>query len=138
LQVAYFLIQKDLLKSCPAFQGFVLISSFIALIATLPLVAAPIRRSFVSNWKTIRPVTGLLLAIEAANLTAIATSHYAVNHGIPSLVAAVESTIPGYTFVFSFLLYAMTGKLGEQEAREHLPWKLSLVLLLAWGVWLVS
>jgi drug/metabolite transporter (DMT)-like permease len=138
LQVAYFLIQKDLLKSCPAFQGFVLISSFIALIATLPLVAAPIRRSLVSNWKTIRPVTGLLLAIEAANLTAIATSHYAVNHGIPSLVAAVESTIPGYTFVFSFLLYAMTGKIGEQEAREHLTWKLSLVLLLAWGVWLVS
>ncbi|MFM8172995.1 MAG: EamA family transporter [Pirellulaceae bacterium] len=138
LQVAYFLIQNELLRECPAFQAFVVISTSIGLVALTPLIARPVRSAFASNWPRIRAAFGLLIVIEAANLIAVATSHYAVNHGIPSLVAAVESTIPGYTFVFSFILYATTGKLGEREAREHLFLKLSLVLLLAFGVWLVS
>lgn len=138
LQVAYFLIQKELLSQCPPFQAFVVISTSIGVVALTPLLARPVRSAFASNWPRIREAYGLLLIIEAANLIAVATSHYAVNHGIPSLVAAVESTIPGYTFLFSFALYATTGKWGEQEARDHLFLKLALVVLLAIGVWLVS
>jgi hypothetical protein len=138
LQVAYFLIQKELLSECPAFQAFVVISTSIGVLSSAPLIAKPIRAAVRSNWPRLRSAISLLMLIEAADLLAIATSHYAVNHGIPSLVAAVESTIPGYTFLFSFALYATTGKWGEQEARDHLFLKLALVVLLATGVWLVS
>ena len=57
---------------------------------------------------------------------------------LPSLVSAVEASIPAYTFLLSLMLFAATRKYGEEEARHRLPAKLLLVAAMVFGVWLVS
>lgn len=138
LQVAYFLIQKQVFAVCPVYQSFLAIT--VAMIATglSPLLIPRFRRVFSGNWPRIRSKLPLLSSIEIANLIAVATSQMAVSHGTPSLVSAVEASIPGYTFALSMILYATTGKYGEEEAREFLPGKLCLVATMMLGVWLVS
>ena len=103
-----------------------------------PLLLPKCRRIFRCNWPRIRPVLWLLFAIEVANLIAVATSQYAVSYGTPSLVAAAEASIPAYTFALSLVLFAVTRKYGEEEARQRLPAKFLLVTTMVFGVWLVS
>ncbi len=58
--------------------------------------------------------------------------------GTPSLVAAVEGTISGLTFLLSLALFALSRRYGEKEAGRRLVLKLVLVAAMAFGVWLVS
>ena len=50
----------------------------------------------------------------------------------------MEASIPAYTFLLSLVLYAVTRRYGEEEARRRLPAKLLLVAVMVFGVWLVS
>ena len=91
------------------------------------------------NWPRIRPVVPILVAIEVCNLAALATSQFAVSLGSPAVVSAVvEACIPVYTFLLSAVLFAVTRRYGEEEARQRLPAKLLLVAAMGFGVWLVS
>lgn len=138
LQVAYFLIQKQVFAVCPVYQAFLIISLSMAMAGLSPLLLPRCRQVFYGNWPRIRPVLRFLFAIEVANLIAVGASQYAVSYGTPSLVSAVEASIPAYTFVLSLVLYAVTRKYGEEEARCRLPAKFLLVISMVFGVWLVS
>ncbi len=134
----YFLVQKKAFTFSPVYQVFLVSSLSIASAGLTPLLSPRHFRVFRQNWGRIRPAFGFLLAIEVANLIALGTSQYAVSYGYPSLVSAVEGTIPAYAFVISMVLYAVFRKFGEEEAHHHLLSKLLLVGVMAFGVWLVS
>lgn len=138
LQVAYFLVQKHVFNRCPVYQAFLLISLSMGLSGVSTLLIPGCRLIFRKNWPRIRTSLRFLFAIEVTNLVAIGTTHYAVSFGIPSLVSAVEASIPGCTFLISMVLFASTGKYGEEEARNHLLGKLLLVCVMVFGVWLLS
>lgn len=137
-QIGYFLLQKEAFAACPVYEAFLLITLAMILAGLAPLLKPVCRRRFRGNWPRIKPVWPFLLLIEVANLIAIGTSLYAVSFGSPSLVAAVEASIPAYTFLLSLFLFAVTRHLGEEEARHWLPLKLCLVGFMVFGVWLVS
>ena len=138
LQVAYFLVQKHVFAQCPVYQAFLVITLSMAVAGISPLLIPRFRRVFRGNWPRIRPALRFLFGIEVANLIAVGTSQYAVSFGTPSLVSAVEASIPAYTFLLSLVLYAATRKFGEEEARHRLPAKFLLVAAMVFGVWLVS
>jgi drug/metabolite transporter (DMT)-like permease len=138
MQVAYFLIQKEIFAVAPVYQSFLVISLSIALSGVFPLLIPKCRRIVVENWPHIKPLYGFFFAIEIANLIGIGTSQYAVHYGTPSLVSLVESSVPAYTFVLSLLLFAITRKYGEEEAKSQLVQKLFLVFFTLVGIRLLS
>ena len=138
LQVAYFLIQKRLFASCPVYQAFLVTTLSMAITGLSPMLLPRFRCLFLDNLPRIRSSIRLLLGIEMANLAAVGTSQYAVSFGAPSLVSAVEASIPGYTLLISLILYATTRKYGEEDAKSWLSVKLLLVGAMVVGVWLVS
>lgn len=138
MQTGYFLLVNELCRQADVFPVFVIVT--LAMIATglLPLVAPSRRIAFLSNIPRLMSSIKILIAIELANLVALATSQYAVSYGPVSLVATVEASIPAYAFCFSFLLYAVFKKYGEEEARRRLPAKMVLVTVMVLGVWLIT
>ena len=103
LQVVYFLTLKHLFSTSPVYPSFLVVTLAMIIAGILPLVLRRRRRVFQSNWPEIFSVLPFLLVIEAANLTAVLTSQYAVSFGPPSLVASVEACIPAVTFLLSLL-----------------------------------
>ena len=87
---------------------------------------------------TLRPAIPLIIGIEVANLIALFMSQRAIDLGVPSLVCAVEASIPAYTLLLAILLLAITKRFGDEEARNWLFPKLLLVAIMVFGVWLVS
>ncbi|MBY0112939.1 MAG: EamA family transporter [Phycisphaerales bacterium] len=134
LQVAYFLLQDRLFKTCPTYQGFIVISVFIGLVGAAPLLMRPCRETFRRNWPTVRPALKFLVLIELTNSAAVACSQFAVANGRPSLVAAAEATMPAFTFFFSLVLFWATRHYGEEEAKHRFWLKLLLTGVMAYGV----
>jgi len=138
LQVAYFLLQKIVFENCSVLLAFGIISLGMTLTGSFPLVFGKIRSAFVNNSRRFGSAIALIIGIEVINLGAIGTSQIAVDRGQPELVAAVESTMPAYTFSLSFLLLYLLPKFGDEKAKRLLTVKLILVAVMACGIWLVS
>ncbi len=75
--------------------------------------------------------------IEFMNLVALLLSQRAIALGISSLVAAVETIIPAYLFIFSVGLHRFNLLLGDLRVLHCLRLKLLLGGMMA-GVVLVS
>ncbi len=138
LQAAMFLIEDAVFEAIPYATGFVLITIGLAVTGILPLLLRAPRQAFVRNLPRLKKAAGILLGIEVINLFALATSQRAVDLGVPSLVAAVETTIPAYTFILSIAMLSILPAFGDIESRKHLPKKIGLVGLMSAGVYLLA
>jgi drug/metabolite transporter (DMT)-like permease len=138
IQVAALLIEKRVFESGPFFVGFLFVTLGIILCGTAPLISRDVRGAFSANMASLKSAIPLIVLIELANLVALFFSQRAIDLGVPSLVAAVEATIPAYTFGLAVFLLLATKRFGDEQARAHLPIKLLLVAVMAVGVWLVS
>jgi hypothetical protein len=110
----------------------------IIISGSIPLLFPPIRKAFAGNMAVLKPAIPVIIGIEVINLAAYFFSQRAISLGEPSLVAAVESSIPAYTFVISAALFALVPRLGDPRAKERIWLKLLLVGAMAIGVGLVS
>lgn len=137
-QVSALLLEGVLFDKIPYLPGFFLISLGIILAGTTPLIFSKVRRLFIDNIKRIYSSVYILFGIEILNLCALATSQKAISLGNPSLVAAVETSVPAYTFVFSIILLRIAPKFGDPEALQKFGWKMLLVTIMILGVWLIS
>lgn len=79
-----------------------------------------------------------MLAIELINLVALLMSQQAVALGIPSLVAAVETTIPAYTFILSIVLHRLNLPLNDARVFYQLRLKWLLLGIMMVGIFGVS
>ncbi|GAB4213680.1 MAG: hypothetical protein OHK0012_10250 [Synechococcales cyanobacterium] len=138
LQVAAILLEKYFFDREPFLLGFLFITLGIILAGSMPLLIPTVRHSFTANLPKLRSAALVLIGIEVINLVALFMSQQAVNLGIPSLVAAVETMIPAYAFLLSLFLAMVVPRFGDPETHHRLPAKLALVTIMALGVWMIS
>ncbi len=132
------LLENYLFDFVPVLEGFLWVTLGIVLSGSLPLLLPSVRQIFRSNWPTLRPAVAGLIAIEIVNLAAIYVRHRAVSLGDPSLIEAIATIQPGYTFLLSFALCFLAPHFGDEQAKQHLWFKLGLVVLMVLGVRLVA
>jgi uncharacterized membrane protein len=119
------------------YLGYLSLIAGIIIAGLIPLFAKKIRYIFVKNYGKIKPVFGLFILAEIANLLALASAQMAVNLGDPSLVAAVETTMPAFTFLLSIFFISRL-HISAQTLWHNFPHKITIVFVMALGVWLVS
>jgi drug/metabolite transporter (DMT)-like permease len=138
IQVVAILVMKYGFENGTFFVGFLLVTLGIVGAGSAPLLHRTVRDTFGRNMAKLRPAIPMVVGIEFANLIALFMSQKALDLGIPSLVTAVETTIPAYTFALSLLLAVATKRFGDKRASHHLSLKLALVGMMVFGVSLVA
>jgi drug/metabolite transporter (DMT)-like permease len=134
-QVLAILIEKYAFEHSTFLICFMFIIMGVVLAGVLPLLIVPnVRKAFVNNFPKLKPLAPLFLCIELANIIALYMSQRAVDLGSPSLAAAMETTVPGYTFLLTILLLSLRHRFGNVEARYQLRTKLVLVAIMTAGV----
>lgn len=138
MQAVLILLEYSVYQAIPFLLGFGIVTLGLILAGMVPLLFRQARARLVRNMPVLLPAVKLIIAIELINLLALFFSGKAVDLGIPSLVSAVETTIPGYTFLLSILLFAVLPRFGDAKARLKLPLKLGLVSTMSIGVYLLA
>ncbi|HLC76396.1 MAG TPA: EamA family transporter [Candidatus Peribacterales bacterium] len=138
LQVVLFLVEDHVYAVTPFLTGFYIITSGLILTGIAPLASPAIFSLFRRNVGILQSGAAIFLGIEVINLIALFTSQKAVDLGDPPLVAAVESTIPAYTFLLSGMLLVIFPAFGDPLARKNFALKIFLVAMMAVGVYLVA
>lgn len=138
VQAAALLLEEYVFHHSSFFIGFFLITMGIILSGIFPLLIRSVRRSFYRTLLAIQSGFFILFAIELINLIALLMSQRAIALGVPSLVVAVETTIPAYTFILSVGLYGINRHLSDAKVLHHLRLKLLLLAGMMTGIWLVS
>ncbi len=137
-QVAALSLEKIVYEQTPFFLGFLLITFGLILVGLFPLLFVRVRRIFSRNMHKLRKAFVIFIGIEIANLFALASSQNAIRLGDPSLVAAVETTLPAYIFISSIILLFVYPKFGDPDTWHKLPQKLLIVIVMVCGVWLLA
>ncbi len=138
LQVAAVLLADIVYQQTNFLLGFVLMTTGVIGVGVVPLFAGRIRKQLWQHRRCLIRAAPLLLGIEVINLLALLGSQRALDLGLPSLVAAVETTIPAHAFLISFLLVTAGSDFGQPEAKTRLLEKFACVAAMPLGVWLVS
>lgn len=135
LQVSAILIEKYIFEEGDFVICFMLIIFGVVLSGILPLIfLSKARKIFFNNVPKLKPFTALFIGLECANLVALYLSQKAVDLGSPALSAAMETTVPGYTFLITILLLYFKHNFGDEDAKYKLRTKLVLVGIMSLGV----
>jgi len=137
MQAVMFLIQDIVYANAGYIEAFLIITSGLIFAGCSPLIIKNVRREFCASKNILIPATKFFVIVEVANLIALALSQRAVDLGIPSFVAAVESTIPAYTFVLLIVLTNVLPKFGDPEAKKRIGLKFFLIATMVFGISLI-
>jgi drug/metabolite transporter (DMT)-like permease len=138
IQVGVILLEEYIFKHAPFFLAFLLVTGGIVISGFCPLLLSPVRKSFKNTLSSGKTAVAVIIGIEIINLSAIFCSQQAINQGISSLVAAVETTVPAYTFLLSILLLLLMPQYADPRVKCRLQLKLLLVSLMTIGVGILS
>jgi uncharacterized membrane protein len=95
-----------------------------------------VRATFRANLPSIIQAWRVLLAIELLNWVALYLGQSAVKDGIPSLVSAIEASIPAFAFGLSMGIAFLNRQFDSY--RKGLGLKLAMIGLMMVGVWLIG
>jgi uncharacterized membrane protein len=98
--------------------------------------SAEVRATFRANLPSIVKAWRVLVAIELLNWVALYLGQSAVKDGIPSLVSAIEASIPAFAFGLSMGIAFLNRQFDAY--RTGLGLKLSMIGLMMVGVWLIG
>lgn len=138
LQSAALMLEDFVYDQTNYIMGFYLVTSGLIIAGLLPLLFKRARQRIKSNAVKLRKAAFIFIFIEIFNLSALASSQKAVSLGSASLVAAVETTVPAYTFLLSLLLFSFGSRMGDALSEKKIYTKIALVAMMIFGVWLVS
>jgi drug/metabolite transporter (DMT)-like permease len=138
IMVCVFLLESFIYKHISFILGFNIIIFGFVMSGSILLLSKQIRNTFRKSMYKIYPARKLFLIIEILNLIALICSQLAISFGDPSLVSAVQTTIPAYAFIISILLFYFTNQIGSFRALKNLHWKILNVVLMMIGVILLS
>ena len=128
IQVSAILIEKYVFENGAFLVCFGFIIIGVILGGALPVLINPgVRNAFIKNVPKLKPLVPVFVGIEMANLIALYMSQKAIDLGSPTLAAAMETTVPGYTFLLTMLLLVLKHRFGNKEASHKLGTKLLLV-----------
>jgi uncharacterized membrane protein/uncharacterized membrane protein (DUF373 family) len=137
LQTGVVLLEKYIFDRSQFFGAFLSISMAIVMTGLFSLGMKEVRVSLVKDLPKIKKALPIFIIIELINWVALYTGQSAVKMGVPSLVSAIEASIPAFAFGIS-LTIAMLHHQVEVETKRKLPIKWMMVGLMMIGVWLIG
>jgi len=138
LQTALYLIQDDLFTHNPFFEIYFYVILGIIVCGLLPLIFKKTRTTILRNKQKLKSAFWLIMIIEFFYLLALGFAQKSVDLGNPSLVAAIETMLPAFTFLLSLILFFIYPKFGDEAVFKKIWLKLLLVLAMITGVVLLS
>jgi drug/metabolite transporter (DMT)-like permease len=138
IQAISYLLQDFVYENSTYIVGFVSFTMGIICVGILPLALPKIRNVLTQSSNRLLSATKIFLAVEILNLIALAFAQKSIQEGSPSLVAAVETTIPGFTFLISVLCIPFFSMSYDKEIFSDLGRKLSALSMMIVGVYMVS
>jgi uncharacterized membrane protein len=137
LQTGVVLLEKYIFDRSQFFGAFLTISMSICLTGLFSLGMREVRVSLVKDLPKIKKALPIFVIIELVNWLALYTGQSAVKMGVPSLVSAIEASIPAFAFAISLIVMGLSRKI-DAETRRKLPIKWTMVGLMMTGVWLIG
>jgi uncharacterized membrane protein len=137
LQTTVVLLQKYIFDRSQFLGAFLSISMAMFVTGLSSLWMRDVRVSLVRDLPKIKKALPIFIIIELVNWLALYTGQSAVKDGIPSLVSAIEASIPAFAFTIS-LAIAVIRRQVDVEMRKKLPIKWVMVGLMMIGVWLIG
>jgi uncharacterized membrane protein len=137
IQTGTVLLEKYIFDRTQFFGAFLAISASICLSGLFSLGMREVRVSLVKDLPKIKKALPIFIVIELINWVAIYTGQTAVKMGVPSLVSAIEASIPAFAFAISLTVMGLTHKI-DAETKRKLPVKWGMVALMMTGVWLIG
>jgi uncharacterized membrane protein len=137
LQTGVVLLEKYIFDRSQFFGAFLTISMAIVMTGLFSLGMREVRVSLVKDLPKIKKALPVFIVIELINWVALYTGQTAVKMGVPSLVSAIEASIPAFAFGISLTLMGMHHKI-DAEVKRKLPIKWAMVGLMMIGVWLIG
>jgi drug/metabolite transporter (DMT)-like permease len=135
LQTVVVLLEKYIFDRTDFFGAFLSITLGTFCTGLFALGSRRVRVALVEDLPKIRQVLPILIAIELINWAALYTGQTAVKLGIPSLVSAIEASIPAFAFGLSLGIDFVNRRFN---AHPKLSIKLSMIGLMMVGVWLIG
>jgi uncharacterized membrane protein len=137
LQTGVVLLEKYIFDRSQFFGAFLSVSMSICLTGLFSLGMKEVRVSLVKDLPKIKKALPVFIIIELVNWVALYTGQTAVKMGVPSLVSAIEASIPAFAFAISLTVMGLSRKI-DAETRKKLPMKWAMVGLMMTGVWLIG
>jgi uncharacterized membrane protein len=137
LQTGVVLLEKYIFDRSQFFGAFLTVSMSICLTGLFSLGMKEVRISLVKDLPKIKKALPVFIIIELVNWVALYTGQTAVKMGVPSLVSAIEASIPAFAFAISLTVMGLSRKI-DAETRKKLPMKWAMVGLMMTGVWLIG
>jgi drug/metabolite transporter (DMT)-like permease len=136
LQTVVVLLEKYIFDRTDFFGAFLAITVGTVAAGLSGFKSAEVRATFRANLPSIRQAWRVLVAIELLNWIALYLGQSAVKDGIPSLVSAIEASIPAFAFGLSMGIAFLNRQF--EIYRKGLGLKLSMIGLMMVGVWLIG
>jgi uncharacterized membrane protein len=137
IQTGVVLLEKYIFDRSDFFGAFLSITVGIFITGLLSLGLRTVRVSLVKDLPKIKQALPIFIIIELINWAALYTGQSAVKMGVPSLVSAIEASIPAFAFGISLFIAMLTHKV-DIETKRKLPVKWAMVGLMMVGVWLIG
>ncbi len=138
LQSISYLLQDYIYENTSYIVGFVFFTIGIISVGILPLGIPYIRGKFFQSAHRLAGVIRVFLIVEILNLIALAFAQKSIEQGSPALVAAVETTIPGFTFLIGIMCLPFLKMSYDKNIVCNLGRKLSALSIMIVGVYMVS
>ncbi len=140
LQACAYIITDGVYEHIPFLQGYMIMLVSLIAVGISPLFIPKIRRTL---HKAIPKLSGgikIIIFIEIVYLLSLASAQKAISLGNPSLVAAIETTMPAFTFMLAifFISFRHTARFGDPKAEHKIFRKLLSIGVMCIGVWMVS
>lgn len=136
-QAFAYLMQDYVYSNTYFISGYTLFTFGIIATGVIPLIFKKVRLIFVHS-PQIKRFSFLFLLVEGINLIALALAQKAIAIGNPSLVAAAESTIPGFTFVIGIMSLPFIKMTYGIEIISSIEKKIASLILMMIGIYLLS
>jgi drug/metabolite transporter (DMT)-like permease len=136
LQTIVVLLEKYIFDRTDFFGAFLAITVGTIGAGLSGFKSAEVRATFRANLPSIGQAWRVLVAIELLNWIALYLGQSAVKDGIPSLVSAIEASIPAFAFGLSMGIAFLNRQF--EVYRKGLGLKLAMIGLMMVGVWLIG
>jgi drug/metabolite transporter (DMT)-like permease len=136
LQTVVVLLEKYIFDRTDFFGAFLAITVGTIGAGLSGFKSPEVRATFRANLPSIGKAWRVLVAIELLNWVALYLGQSAVKDGIPSLVSAIEASIPAFAFGLSMGIAFLNRQF--EVYRKGLGLKLSMIGLMMVGVWLIG
>jgi drug/metabolite transporter (DMT)-like permease len=135
LQTIVVLLEKFIFDRTDFLGGFLAITFGICVSGLVSLLKSSVRTALIHDLPQLKTAAPIIIAIELINWAALYAGQNAVKLGIPSLVSAIEASIPAFAFAISLGIDFLTRRF---QKHQKLPFKLSTIGLMMLGVWFIS